>query len=324
MMKNHLRIRLFAFLGIFLLTGLGIRAQETAAAPLRVLTIGNSFAYDAVRFLPELARANGKTLLLFRANPGGCSLEKHAGWVKAFEKNPEDPNGRPYPTAFLPPRNEPGKKYSLSEALAAEPWDYVTIQQVSDNSFKPETFEPHAKILVETIRRFAPQAEIVIHQTWAYREDYPGFANGEFTQKKMYDGLVAAYDKLAQTYQLRIIPVGEAMQAARATPRWTFVYPDPAFDYAHPPAGKLPVQTGSLNMGWLWAEPKGEPKRLILDHKHANTAGCYLAGSVWYEFLTKEDVRPNRFHPQDLTDEDALLLRQIAHDSVAKRVAASP
>jgi hypothetical protein len=131
---------------------------------------------------------------------------------------------------------------------------------------------------------------------------------------------VDAYEKLAASYGLRIIPSGAAFQAARALPRWHFKFPDPAFDYEHPAANTLPAQAGSLNVGWYWQEDKatGKPK-FNLDFKHANAEGRYLAACVWYEFFFKDDVTANTFVPKGVSAEDAVLLRKVAHDTLAAR-----
>ncbi len=233
-----------------------VAAHPASGRPIKLLTIGNSFARDASTYLSGLAKAGGHDFLLFQANPGGCTLQMHADWITAHEADPESPEGKPYPANFTPQRDglPQGKRYSLAEILAAEDWDFVTIQQVSLLSFKPETFEPYAKAIIDCIRENAPEAEILVHQTWAYREDYPGFADGTFTQEMMFEQLSAAYQGLAERYGLRVIPVGEAFQKARSLPRWSFRFPDPDFNYGSPLKGTRPDQTGSLNVGWYVTE----------------------------------------------------------------------
>jgi hypothetical protein len=291
--------------------------QETVtSAPrkeVKLLTVGNSFAWDATTFLPKLAELNGKELTMVRANLGGCSLERHVRHLTAYDANPGDPEGSPYKGPL------PGYKqtmYSLKEALLLTDWDYITIQQVSNLSYLPETYEPYASTLINYIHTYAPKAQIVIHQTWAYREDYADFKDG-FTQKVMYEKSRAAYHALATKYgNLPIIPVGDAIQAARSTPLWSFAYPDPAFDYKNPPAGKIPAQRGSLNAGWAWrTDPKNGKTSFGLDFKHCNTAGKYLGSLVFYECIYGEAPKAP-FVPQGVTPEEAESLTKIAHDTV--------
>ncbi|WAC21154.1 DUF4886 domain-containing protein [Luteolibacter sp. SL250] len=346
-----------------------LMAKEEPKAQVKLLTIGNSFANDATAYLPAMAKAAGKDLLLFRANLGGCTFERHARHMKAFELDPADPQGSPYRGSVIhsladdvsapkiasggnevdPKSKEVPKNFSLRQALELEKWDYVTIQQVSNTSFQFETFEPYAGELIAYIRKYAPTAEIVIHQTWAYREDCPLYKDG-FDQQKMFDGLVAAYGQLAEKYSLRTVPVGTAMQEARKLPRWSFKYPDPAFNYKEPLPGTSPVQPGSLNVGWTVkktmvaveepapvgepapagqpapaAEPatggttivKAEPKKVeklvaSLDFKHCNAEGRYLGASVFYGFLFGGKVAENTFVPPVVKPEDAAVLRGIA------------
>ncbi|CAN5564102.1 DUF4886 domain-containing protein [soil metagenome] len=290
-----------------------------AEEPLKILTIGNSFAGNVLSDLPQMAKAAGKNVLFFGANPGGCSMEKHAGWVKLDEANAEDPAGKPYRSNFIP--GKPGDKdhkYSLREVLQAEKWNFVTIQQLSNASFMPESYEPYATTLIDTIRKYAPQARIVVFETWAYREDYAGYGRDGLDQQKMFEGLTAAYEKLAADHGLQIIPVGYAFQKARATDRWHFQYPDPDFDYKNPAPGTIPKQPGSLNMGWTWyTPPTGGKSLFVLDQKHGNAAGKLLAASVFYEALLGEDVQKNTFLPEKLDAADAADIRRIAHEAFA-------
>ena len=48
----------------------------------------------------------------------------------------------------------------------------------------------------------------------------------------------------------------------------------------------------------------------------ANTAGEFLLGCVWYEFLFEKDIRTSTYTPANLTLEDATILREIAHASI--------
>lgn len=296
------------------------RAAEAARDAIKLLTVGNSFADDSTAFLPALAKAGGKDLVIFRANLGGCSLERHARHLAAALADPSatDSEARPYKNTEalgLPDL----KTVSLIDALKARPWDYVTIQQVSHLSFKPDTYEPYAAQIIAAIRKLAPQAEIVIQQTWAYREDHPFFQKDDgFTPAKMYADSRAAYHALSARYGgLRILPVGDALNLARQTPRWTYV-PDANFDFANPPAGRLPDQSKSLQVGWRWVKNKETgAEKLELDAIHCNNAGRYLGATVWYQMLYNTTEIPADFVPKDLTAEDTADLRVHSLAAVA-------
>lgn len=311
---------LFALLVALAICARGAERPAAAAPdPLRVLTVGNSFAYDATHFLPAIAEAAGRPIVLFHANSSGASFEKQLELVARSDAAPDDPKSRPY-TGRAHPRTGERRDFTLREALAAEAWDVVTIQQASPLSFKPETYEPHATRLIALIREHAPGAEIVVHQTWAYRDDFRGFADGTLDATLMHERLAAAYDALAARHRLRLIPVGAAFHAARQTPRWDFTaYPDPDFDYQNPPPGAVPAQPNSLHQGWRWTRDAEGKAHLWHDYLHANDAGRYLAACVWFETLFGLDAETLSYAPPGLSPEDAADLRRHAHAAVAQR-----
>ncbi|MFH1496686.1 MAG: DUF4886 domain-containing protein [Verrucomicrobiota bacterium] len=291
---------------------------------LKLLAIGNSFSNDATRQLPQVAKAGGKDLLLGRASIGGCSLERHARHLA--EARAGDAKGRAY-HGFDDPKTGNKRSVTLIEALQSAEWDIVTLQQVSHQSYKRESFQPHLDQLIAAIREHAPSAEILIHQTWAYREDHPFFKRDDgFTPLKMYEGLTANYRAIAQEKDFRILPVGDALHLARQTPRWTYT-PDPDFDFADPPAGQLPDQRTSLQVGWRWTKNKAGEPVLGLDAIHCNPAGQYLGANVWYATLFETDTLPDGFTPPGLAPEDTADLRTHALAAVVaqrEREAAVP
>ena len=290
-----LRIVLFVFLSLVL--------PALAVDELKVLTIGNSFANNATQYLVQAAESAGKKVTLFRGgNLGGHSLEQHAGYLAAWRANPEE--GRKY----RGPQNTP---LSLPEALKLQPWDVVTIQQVSTKSFLPETYEPYATQLVEAVKEFAPQATIWVHETWEYHPDYLA----RHQQTDMYEKLHQAYGELAKRHGLKIIPVGTAFHAALNQGGWK-PQPDPDFDYKNPPEGVNPKEKRNLYAGWHWKKGrKGDAPRFVFDSKHASDAGCYL-GTAVFLFTLFPDVKDFTFVPETLSAEEAAELRAIARSVV--------
>lgn len=250
------------------------------AGPLKVLAVGNSFSNNATRQLPALATAAGKDLKVVRASIGGCDFERHVRHAEAYAADPESKEARPY-----------GGK-SLQEMLKSDVWDVVTIQQVSHKSFKPETFHPHADKLIAIIRAQAPQAEIVVHQTWAYRDDHKFWGNTNFNTDVMYAGLRKTYDDFAREAGFRLIPSGDAMEAARRDAAWG--------PYL---AGEPPVA-------------RAEKALHVNDAYHANVKGEYLQGCVWLAFLFNEKTSGNTFVPEGMTADEAAILQRIADEVV--------
>ena len=275
------------FLSVFLCAPQIFSGAEAARVPggdartsIKLLTIGNSFADNVTALLPGFATAGGKGLSIFRANLGGHSLQQHVGYLQAFEADPNDPKGRAY-KKHADPRSGEIKDFSLREALQCEDWDVVTLQQVSSLSFKPESFQPYAGILIDYIHKYAPHAEILIFETWAYPDDYfSKFKEEGLDQQKMYAGLKAAYQKLSADTGLRIIPVGDAFQKVRALP--------------------API---SLN---------------VSRDKHANQSGKYLGAAVFYEMIFRGNVEANPFVPPGISARNAKVLRQAAHETAAE------
>lgn len=290
----------------------GARAQQaTKTKTVRLVTVGNSFSQDATRHLDALVKAAGHTLIHRPLAIGGASMEVH--WLKAqeFERDPTDVKGL-Y-----------GKK-SLAQELKGEAWDYVTIQQASIKSHNVATYRPFAKQLHDYIKKAAPDAKILVHETWAYRVDDPRFtrtsaAPGEpTTQKDMYEGLSKAYRTIAAELGAKVIPVGDAMYLADTDPKWGY-RPDKKFNFANAAPPTLPDQTHSLHIGWRWGTGKDGKKTLSMDGHHASVAGQYLGACVFFEVLFGESAVGNKYVPQEIDRDYARFLQETAHQAVSKK-----
>jgi hypothetical protein len=299
-----------AFLAL-LLAG-GTVAADPAARPktVRLLTIGNSFSGNATRHLADLARVAGHVLVHQPMSIGGASMEVHWARIQAHAKNPEDPAGR-Y-----------GKR-ALDETLR-EGWDVVTIQQASIKSHDVATYRPFAGQLRDFVKLHAPSAELLLHETWAYRCDDPRFAPRTppvepSSRQAMYEGLRDAYRTIGKELGARLIPVGDAFHIADSDPEKGY-RPDPAFDPKTATAPAVPDQSRSLHVGWQWKEKDGK-RTLAMDGHHANAAGEYLGACVFYEALFKESVEPVAFVPKELDAERAAWLRGVAHRAVVAEAA---
>ena len=99
-----------------LLTVLAACSSTAAAADkeLKVLMVGNSFAWSCRRYLPEVAKSvPGCTLKLEIAHIGGCYFERH---MKEYARSMADPKHHPYLNIEM-------KWSSLPDLLKKEKWD---------------------------------------------------------------------------------------------------------------------------------------------------------------------------------------------------------
>ncbi len=252
---------------------------EEQPSPVKILSIGNSFSVNAHHYLAKICETSGKPVVLGNAMIGGCTMERH--WKNAST------NGVCY--------RYKNQAMTLAQMLEAEKWQYVTIQQASWYSQNPATYEPFGTRLMEFIRTHAPQAEIVLHETWAYRGDEKRIAKAGLTPYEMYAKIEKAYKQFAAAHNLRTIPAGWAFKTAWDTPEWGLrVVAD--------------QKTG--------APAKGKPLHRK-DGYHANAFGEYLLGLVWAKTLLDIDPGEVTYVPKDVGETYANLLKKIASAAVS-------
>jgi hypothetical protein len=284
------------------------------AAPkktVRLVAIGNSFSNDATTYLDELALADGNLLIFKTASVGGSALQLHAERAELHERDPADAKGT----------YTAGK--GLKEILLEGKPEFVTIQQASLKSHDVKTYQPYATKLRDYVKQYSPQAELLIHETWAYRVDDPRFSftkpkEGEpKTQREMYEGLSNAYRTTAAELGIRMIPVGDAFIAADTDAKFGYK-PDTSFDPKTAKHPELPNQKYSLHVGRAWKEGESGTYGLGMDGHHSSTAGRYLGACVWYEMLFDTSCVGNSFQPAGVDSDHLKFLQQTAHAVVVK------
>ena len=184
---------------------------------VRVLAIGNSFSQDAVeQYLWELANEAGVKMIIGNAYRGGQGFQSH--WIDVTEAN----NTFEY-RKVVDGRRSNTPRMALADIITDEPWQFVTFQQVSQESGLTATFEPYLSNLIQYTQGLLtnPDAIFGYHQTWAYSHDstHGGFANYGNRQDVMYDSICHAVQwAMAQHPELRfVVPSGTAIQNARTT-----------------------------------------------------------------------------------------------------------
>lgn len=195
--------------------------------PLKVLMIGNSFSFSNLWQMPQVAASMGRKLDLASLYIGGCSLERHWRNVETAATNA---TFKPYRFDRITCGKHAVEKSAanIPDALIMDKWDVVTLHQASHFSWRPETFEPFGGSLVEKIRELAPQAKIVVQETWSYPPWDKRLKQFGFDQSEMYKRLHAAYAAFARQYGLEVIPVGTA---AEFVPNRDALFTEPDFHF---------------------------------------------------------------------------------------------
>ena len=176
-------------------------------------------------------------------------------------------------------------KISVSKALCAlGDFDFITLQQASHFSGIKETFFPFIRELYNACRKAQPNAEVVIHQTWAYEEDstHEAFINYGSDQKRMYNSLCSAYADAANALGVRMISVGDTIQYLRE------------------------------NVAEYNRKNGGTP--LTRDGYHLSIPdGRYIASLVWLETLAGVDARNVSLLPDGMAKEQRDTLAKTVH-----------
>jgi feruloyl esterase len=267
---------------------------------LKVLMIGNSFSISATRHMPQVAKSMGLELDLASLYIGGCSLERH--WDNC-EKGKGNPDFKPYKmTRFVNGEKKEERPANVPEMLAVEKWDIVTIQQASHFSWKADSYHPFADDLIKKyIKELAPQAEVVVQETWSYTPWDKRLATWGIDQNEMYRKLHRAYFDYAASKGLRTIPMGTAVQLWRE--RLPVAYAENSF-------GGDVCGSAKFVQG---ADGKWSPKGDVF---HLNRDGEYLQALVWTAKLFDADVTKCRYAPEGVDAACAAKMKEVAMAAV--------
>lgn len=293
--------RLFKFSIAFLLLTL---AFSSFGKELKILTIGNSFTWSLrTHFKKVVKSVEGCDVKIEFANFGGCELSRHWKYIQHEEANSSK---RFYFN---------GKK-KLREALAETKWDIVTIQQASHESWRPETYT-HAKDIVDYVKKYCPNAEIYIQQTWSYRADAPRFKKWGITPEQMYEKLSDAYAKTAKALNLKQIPSGYAVELARKELPTKFV-PCSEEEKAKIFPPDLPIQSGDVVGQYHWWKNKKGELSIAADTIHLNNYGEYLQACVWFACLFDKSAEEVKYVPKNMSNSTAKMFQKVANEAVKK------
>ena len=302
------------------------------AKQLKVLMIGNSFSICVLKEMPQCAASAGETLDLASLYIGGCPFDRH--WENVEKAG--DPDFKPYGFSYNyasvkdqkdAPVAKLGKHTNIPQALVADKWDVVTIQQASPKSPFYEQYQPYADNLIAKIRELAPKAEIVIQETWSYTP-YSGFLKSHnMTPATMHAAIKESYGKLAAKHKLRIIPTGDAVQLYRdklpvsygnilSQKEIAALKQPETIDFHGDPAGNASWKKGRKG------QKDADKIKLRIDASHLNSEGHYLQACTWLAALFGTDVTKLTYAPDALAPERAKLMRACAAEAVSAENAA--
>lgn len=233
---------------------------------MNILSIGNSFSEDATRYLHQIASEDGCDITTVNLYIGGCSLSRHFRNMNSDEKEYElQYNGV-----------KTGFSVSIKEALLNREWDYVTFQQVSNLSVDYESYQPYLNELVAYVKKYAPNAKPLIHQTWSYEKDSYRLCDemGYKKHQDMFADIEKAYENAAKDIGACFILT----------------------------SGKLFEKLLSSGI-----------ETIHRDTFHAKLGvGRYALGLLWYRMLTGADVTNNQFckFDEDVSSEEINIVKK--------------
>src|SRR5690606_5313850 len=168
---------------------------------------------DAVeQYLHELGEVSGKPMIIGNLYIGGAPLSLHWSNVQA------DKAAYSFRKISVDGQKNTADKISIRTALQDEPWDYISLQQVSSLSGKFESYvEPLTGVYRYVDSIMKGNARLVWHQTWAYSptSTHKGFANYNRDQQTMYRAIMDASSKAIMLMPFdRVIPSGTAIPNA--------------------------------------------------------------------------------------------------------------
>lgn len=267
--------RLILILFLVVCTSYSYAAQRDT---VRILAIGNSFSVDAVEeHFFQLADNSGVTLIIGNMYIGGCSLERHVNNLR------NDADAYSYRKITADGAYSKTPEFPLSKAVKDEKWDYISVQQSSPLSGKPESYVPFLKELTDFVRANAPQAKIMFQMTWAYDHDstHKKFPDYNKDQEYMYNCIIKTVRKAVKDVGIKIvIPAGTAVQNARTTALTDRMTRD----------------------GYHMGKPHGR----------------YTVACTWVEKVLGCNVIGNAYCPEGMTAEECRLAQKSAHAAVRK------
>ena len=254
---------------------------------IRILAIGNSYSNDAMHYTHKISEGLGIKAEFYSLYYPGCTVSQHHSF---YNDNVANYDLYRNSSKYL------NDKVTMRAVLEATDFDYVTFQQ---GSWSSDSYSSYSLLddLMAIVRKYQPNAEFMIHQTWGYCEARACNGNAESsggkgyaTSADMFKAVEECYSKAAKDNgDLRLIKSGRAVETAKTE-----------YDYT---------------------DDYGKTNSIYDDfNSHLTSRGDYLAGCVWIETIFGVDVRNTTFTN---SFDDADTLQEIAHKTVGNAYYAS-
>ena len=172
------------------------------------------------------------------------------------------------------------KQTDLKSIIRDEQWDLITLQQASALSGQPQSYASLGQLL-RLVQSYTTNLHVRFawHMTWAYADscNHKGFAYYGHDQRRMYNAITSTIQQVLPAVGITsIIPSGTAIQLVR-------------------------YRLGDI---------------LTRDGFHLSyTLGRYTAACTWCEFLTGHIVDGNTYRPETISEEEAQVCQQEAHEA---------
>ena len=235
---------------------------------IKILAIGNSFAHNAMQYLPDLLIELGVSdapgaINLVAAYQDGADLNYHvttgvSQWDAYYRIN------------YVAGDNTvwDGSGFNLEDIIKLEAWDVITLQQSSTNSGDPTTYNGDLDYLIEYVDNIMtaplnpknnPNYKLGWHMTWAWEEGHDAYWS-----PPNYGTQSAMYEAICSTVQDSILHRKGTVDA---------------FDFIIPSGTAVQNARNSFvgdNLTW--------------DPIHLNNLGCYIVATMWVKSILHYDI----------------------------------
>ena len=304
------KIRFMIFDSLSTAKPLAEKVELSYLQNLSVLIVGNSFSTDSLKYLREIAAADGVNINVGRLIKGGSDFAHHYDSRETTEEvNALHYNG--ISTGYT----------NLKTVLEEYDWDYVAVQNWSSSNpeYLAEDFwSPVGENLIAYIHEHEPNAEILINKVWSYEIGY-GYVKDHTVRAKADAALTAKTQLVADNAaarigvdKIRIVPAGDAFTYARnyTDENGVHIFDTTYYTEGHSFTSDMNRQTIPVGQGILTAaEEEAGFIRLHRDGFHSSLLARYMLASVWYEALTGNSIVGNTFVPEsDAIDSGAIVM----------------